>query len=196
MSENNESFSQLEMMENVKVPQNRIGVIIGKKGKNKTFIEEKTKTIIDLDSNDGIVTIKPQKTIEDPIMVWVARDIVKAIARGFSEEKAFKLLDSDYFLEIINLDNDNKTRLKQLRGRIIGENGRTRKIIEQSTMCYLSIQGKTVSIIGLLEEVPTAKKCVEMLLQGQRHATVYKFLERHRIEQKKEATKIWQEKIE
>ena len=189
-------FSQLEMSENVKVPQNRIGVIIGKKGSTKSFIEEKTQTKIDIDSNEGIVSIRPTKTIEDPLLVWIARDIIKAIARGFSEEKAYKLLDEDYYLEVIILDNENKTRLNQIRGRIIGEEGRTRKIIEQSTKSFLSVQGKTISIIGLIDEVPIAKKCIEMLLSGNRHATIYKFLEKHRIQRKREDIEIWQKKIE
>lgn len=199
MSEDNdyqENFDQIEIEEQVlRIPQNRVGVIIGKNGSTKNLIEEQAKVVLDIDSADGTVRIKPKKDDDDPLHVWVARDIIKAIGRGFSEEKALKLLNQDYYLDIITLEHDSN-RLRQIRGRIIGEGGRTRRIIEQSTLSFISVQGKTISIIGYIEEVPIAKKVIEMLIDGNRHSTVYKILEKHRMERKQEETKIWQEKIE
>ncbi len=196
MSEDNKYEEHMEIEEQVlRIPQSRIGVIIGKNGSTKSLIEDKAHIILDIDSSEGIVTIKPTKADDDPIHVWIARDIIKAIGRGFSEEKALKLLDQDYYLDIITLEHDSN-RLRQIRGRVIGEGGRTRRIIEQSTLSFISVQGKTISIIGYIEEVPMAKKAIEMLIDGNRHSTVYKLLENHRIERKKEETKIWQEKIE
>ena len=197
MAEDNEFIENTtDIAEQVlRVPHNRIGVIIGKNGTTKTLIEEKAHIVLDIDSSDGTVRIKPIKNDDDPIHVWIARDIIKAIGRGFSEEKALKLLDQDYYLDIITLEHD-QNRLRQIRGRVIGEGGRTRRIIEQSTMSHISIQGKTIAIIGYIDEVPMAKKVVELLIDGQRHSTIYKILEKHRIERKKQETQIWQEKIE
>ena len=62
-------------------------------------------------------------------------------------------------------------------------------------MSHISVQGKTISIIGYIDEVPMAKKVIELLIDGQRHSTIYKILEKHRIERKKEETRLWQEKI-
>ena len=196
MSDEDRILENIEIEEQVlRIPQKRIGVVIGKNGSTKSMIEKKAHIILDIDSSEGTVTIKPEKSDNDPIHVWIARDIIKAIGRGFSEEKALKLLDQDYYLDIINLEHDTN-RLRQIRGRVIGEGGRTRRIIEQSTLSYISVQGKTIAIIGYIEEVPMAKKAIEMLIDGNRHSTVYKLLENHRIEKKKEETKIWQEKIE
>lgn len=198
MSEDNnyqENIDHIEIEEQVlRIPQNRVGVIIGKNGSTKKLIEEKAKIVLDIESTDGTVHIKPMKNDDDPIHVWIARDIIKAIGRGFSEEKALKLLDQDYYLDIITLEHDTN-RLRQLRGRVIGEGGRTRRIIEQSTLSHISVQGKTIAIIGYIEEVPVAKRAIEMLIDGNRHSTVYKFLERHRMERKQEETKIWKDKI-
>lgn len=195
MAEENDYIENTEIEEQIlRIPQNRIGVLIGKQGNTKALIEEKAQILLDIDSSEGSVKIKPTKPDDDPIHVWIARDIIKAIGRGFSEEKALKLLDPDFYLDIIILEHDSN-RLRQIRGRIIGEGGRTRRIIEQSTMCFISVQGKTVGIIGYIDEVPMAKKAIELLIDGQRHSTVYKILEKHRIERKKEETKIWQEKI-
>ena len=191
-----ENIDHIEIEEQVlRIPQSRIGVIIGKKGATKSLIEDKAKILLDIDSSDGTVKIKPAKSDDEPIHVWIARDIIKAIGRGFSEEKALKLLDQDFYLDIITLEHDSN-RLRQIRGRIIGEGGRTRRVIEQSTMSHISVQGKTVAIIGYIEEVPVAKKAIEMLIDGQRHSTIYKLLEKHRMDRKREETKIWQEKIE
>ena len=42
----------------------------------------------------------------------------------------------------------------------------------------ISIYGKTVAIIGDMEQIHIAKEAVEMILNGVRHKTVYAFLER------------------
>ncbi len=195
MEEENEYFNKVKREEEIlRIPQTRIGVIIGKNGSTKAMIEDKAQIKLEIDSSEGTVVIKPIKDDDDPIHVWIARDIIKAIGRGFSEEKALKLLDQDYYLDIINLEHDSN-RLKQIRGRIIGEGGKTRRIIEQSTLSFISVQGKTIAIIGYIEEVPTARKVIEMLIDGNRHSTVYKLLENHRIERKREETNIWQDKI-
>ena len=195
MTEDNEYIDNIEIEEQVlRIPQNRIGVVIGKQGATKSLIEEKAHIQLEIDSADGSVKIKPAKADDDPIHVWIARDIIRAIGRGFSEQKALKLLDPDFYLDIITLEHDTN-RLRQIRGRVIGEGGRTRRIIEQSTMSHISVQGKTIAIIGYVDEVPIAKKVIELLIDGQRHSTVYKILEKHRIDRKKEETNIWQEKI-
>lgn len=195
MTEPNTPFGNLEMEERVKVPQNRIGVIIGKKGATKAQIERQCHCNLMVDSVEGLVKIRPAETTEDPMLVWAARDIVKAIARGFNEEKALLLTDPEFMLEIIPLDVDNKRRLGQLRGRLIGEGGRSREIIEQTTSCFISISGKTVSIIGLFDEIQVAKQALLMLINGQRHATVFRFLEKHRLAKKRSDIQLWQESI-
>ena len=45
----------------LKIPQNRIGALIGNKGDVKKSIEKATETILDIDSEDGTVYITPQE---------------------------------------------------------------------------------------------------------------------------------------
>lgn len=85
-----EFFKQEEY---VKIPKDRIAVLIGKKGQTKKEIEKRTKTKITIDSETGEVWITSTKETEDPLAVWKARDIVLAIGRGFSPERAFRLLN-------------------------------------------------------------------------------------------------------
>ena len=44
----------------IKVTQSRIAVIIGKGGRTKRLIEKKTKTALEVDSEEGIVTIEAE----------------------------------------------------------------------------------------------------------------------------------------
>jgi len=52
------------------------------------------------------------------------------------------------------------------------------------TGTYVSVYGKTVSIIGEIEHLQIAKEAVEMILKGSRHKTVYSFLERKKQDMK------------
>ncbi len=167
--------------EYLKIPRERVGVVIGKNGITKDEIENLTKTEIIVDSEAGSVAISPTEETEDPLAVWKARYIVKAIGRGFNPEISFKLMGDETILEIINLpDYVGKSKKAMLRqkARIIGKDGRTKDIITDMTGVDISIYGKTVSIIGDMEQIHIAKEAVEMILNGVRHKTVYAFLER------------------
>jgi ribosomal RNA assembly protein len=48
----------------------------------------------------------------------------------------------------------------------------------------IAIYGKTVSLIGELENVMVAREAVEMILKGSRHKSVYSFLENKKNERK------------
>ena len=156
------------MIEVVKIPEQRKGVLIGKGGSVKREIEKKTNTKI---------TITDVVEIEgEPVDVLKAREIVKAIARGFSPEKAFKLLDDDYQLFIISLGDMTENSRKRIMSRIIGTNGKVRQRIEMATNTDISVYGKTVSFIGKWEDIQAATKAVEMIIEGKTHQTVFKYL--------------------
>jgi len=122
------------------------------------------------------------------------RDIIHAIGRGFSPERALRLSDEECVLDILDLTEyvgDSERALTRYKGRIIGKEGRTRKIIEELTGASISVYGKTISLIGTFNQNAIAREAVEMILRGSNHSTVYKFLERKKVELKKEAIEIW-----
>jgi len=171
------------MQQEFKIAGNRIGVLIGKSGATKRKIEEKTESVISIDSEEGLVTIEG----EDPVRVLMAGSVVQAIGRGFSPENALQLLDDeDLIFEQIDLSGiaDTPRQLDRLRGRIIGREGKAREQIEHMTATRLSIQGKTVAMIGLPEQVKDARTAIEMLLRGVPHESVFTFLDRKRKEAK------------
>ena len=172
----------------LKIPQNRVGALIGKNGDVKKSIEELTGTVLDIDSDDGTVYITPHEDMEDPLGVWNANHIVKAIARGFNPDVSMKLIHDDIYLEIIKLPlyiGKSKKALARYKGRIIGTNGKTRELITELADVDMAVYGKTVSLIGEIDNVLVAKEAIEMILNGSRHKSVYSFLEN-----KKETLKL------
>jgi len=165
----------------IKIPLDRVAVLIGKNGEVKKSLEEETKTKIDIDSKEGDVTV----TGEDALSLFSTREIIKAVGRGFNPEIAKQLLKQDNVLEIINIQDfagkaqDSQQRLK---GRVIGKEGKTRTIIEDLTDTNVSVYGKTVAIIGQPENTAAARRAITLLLSGSMHSAVYKMLERRRAQ--------------
>ena len=162
----------------LKIPKERVAVLIGTKGELKRQLEHATKTRIAVDSHEGDVSI----TGKDPLLLYSCREIVRAIGRGFNPDIAILLLKQDYGIEFINLNDYARTPndMERMRGRVIGEGGKSRRTIETLTSTHVSVYGKTIGIIGQLEQVPSARRAIELLLAGRKHGTVYKFLERKR----------------
>jgi ribosomal RNA assembly protein len=178
-----------------KVPLDRIGVLIGEKGRVKTEIMRRTRTRITVDSTTGMVVIEPEAPDVPPYMVMKAQEIVRAIAYGFPPEKAMKLLDEDTVLIVIDLKQyigDAPNHLQRVKGRIIGEKGKARKTIEEMTGTYITVYDNYVAIIGDYETASIAKQAIEMLIQGRQHSTVYRYLERAMFDlRRSRMTQLW-----
>ena len=172
------------MTQYIKVPLERIAVLVGPNGSNKELIEEKSTATLNIDSDSGDVELQDPK---DAVKGMRAREVVHAIAMGFSPEKALKLFDNESLMfETIDLSNIARTEkdLERIRGRIIGSGGKTREFFENLTNTNISVYGKTVSLIGYPEQTAVARKGIDMLLEGAAHGPVYKFLEKKRSELK------------
>ena len=166
----------------IKIPHERIAVLIGKSGEVKRQIEESTKTKIDVDSKEGDVSVSGK----DALLLYETRDIIKAIGRGFNPDISMLLLKQDYAFEVISLpDFEKPTQFRRIKGRIIGKDGKSRRLIEEYTDTYISVYGKTVSLIGRSDTVSIARKAIEMLLKGSPHSNVYNWLEKMRREIKR-----------
>lgn len=179
-------------MEYLKVPMDRIAVLIGRNGEVKKEIEAKLGVKLDIDAADGVVKIENKGG--DELAEWKCRDIVRAVGRGFNPRSAMKLCSDDYSLEVINLEDfvgRSGKALKRQKARIIGRGGRTRRFIEESTRAMVSVYGKSVAVLGTYEEVQAAKKGVTMLATGTPHGVVYKVLENKAREFKEKRFSLW-----
>jgi ribosomal RNA assembly protein len=90
----------------------------------------------------------------------------------------------------------SESDIKRLSGRIIGREGKTRRLIEELTDAYVSVYGHTVGIIGATEEAEIARQAVEMFIRGRLHTSVYRFLHVKRRELKKKKIEIWKKPYE
>lgn len=178
-----------------KVPLERIGVLIGENGRVKREIEEKTKTKLTIDTSSGSVIIEPAFQNTTALDLLKAQNIVRAIAHGFSPERAFRLLEDDQVLEIIDVKQyigDKPNHIKRVLGRIIGENGKTRRILEEMTGAYISVYETYVAIIASYEVSSVVKRAIEMLIEGRAHSTVYKYVDREMFSLKRRGmTELW-----
>jgi ribosomal RNA assembly protein len=181
------------------IPRERVGVLVGHGGNVKSTIEGKLLVDLRIDSPSGSVEIGVKPNTPDPSGALQAKDIVLAIGRGFSPERAFRLFDEENTLDIIDLHDffgKNEAEIRRIDGRIIGREGKTRRILEELTGTSISVSGHTVSVIGKYEAIATAKDALEKLIKGRQHGTVYKFLKRRRQEAKKEkALGLWEGQV-
>jgi ribosomal RNA assembly protein len=148
-----------------------------------------------LDESNSRVLIEAEGE-GDAANVLRARDIVRAIAIGFSPQDALQLLDEDYVLVVVDVRQavgDKENHLRRVLGRVIGENGRARRTLEEITGTRIVVNDRgLVGIIGDYERSQIAKHGVELLVQGRMHATVYRRLESMMRELKRrESTELW-----
>jgi len=183
-----------------KIPKDRIGALIGPAGRMKETIEKKLGVELSIDSETGDITITLSPEAQDPSMLFRAKEVVTAIGRGFSPDRAFRLInDEDAVLEVIDLREmfgRSPSDLERIKGRIIGQEGKTRRIIEELTEADVSVHGHTVSIIANMDQMEVAREAIQMLLRGSQHSTVYRFLHRKRRELKKKKLELWEKPYE
>lgn len=164
-------------MKFVKIPMERVAVLIGKEGEVKRHIEEHGVEI-QVDSKTGDVKMEGE-----PIAEMDAENVVRAIGRGFSPHHAFHLFNDSYYFTLIDMRDyvgKKDKHIHRIAGRIIGKEGKARRKIEDDAHVFISIYGHTISIIGKIEGTDVAKRAIEMLLEGANHSTVYRYLEREK----------------
>lgn len=159
----------------------RIPVFIGVKGSKKKEFEEKFNCKIKVNSKTGETRIDS----ENPVNVFIMSNVINAINLGHNPDRAMKLEDENYVLDVIDVKSmirRGEDRLKVVIGRIIGKEGSTRKVIEEITKCYISIEDNFVSVIGPYENISVVHEAIEKLINGAAHSKIYAFLERNKVD--------------
>ena len=161
--------------EEILIPKERVAILIGSDGKIRKQIEKAGNIKLQINAKEGLVKI----IAKEALTLWLSRQVIEAIARGFNPEIAQKIFKEENSFELVNLRDfagKSKKDLERLKGRLIGTQGKTKRIIQQQTKTDISIYGKTVGIIGPAECVQVARRTIEMLLSGARHGTAYSFM--------------------
>ena len=169
-----------------RVPKDRIAVLIGKSGKTRKMIEEACEGDLSIDSQTGDVSIS-WKGEPDPIRRMKVPDVISAIGRGFSPQRAVQLLEDNVFLRMYDIREwvgrqPNQTRRR--RSRLIGTNGRIRTLIEEMSRCEIAVYGSTVAVLGDNDGLSLATPAIEGILGGSEHSTVLFGLEQDKRRQR------------
>jgi len=172
-------------MDELRIPKERIPILIGKKGETKILISKLTHTKIKIDSKEGDVIIEGNNGLD----VYNTKQIVRAIGHGFNPEQALNLLDDQNIFEVIRITDysrNTKKDLHRIKARVIGREGKAKHTIEYLANVSLSIYGKTIGILGKVENVNIARHAINNLLAGSKHGKVYSYLEKKRKLRKSE----------
>jgi ribosomal RNA assembly protein len=166
-------------MRYVKIPMERIGVVIGHEGQTKKILEERSKNIINIDSKIGEISIDDHES-KNPLNAIILENIILAIGRGFSPDHAMRLFGEDmefYIFDIRDYVGKKESHVRRLKARIIGTHGKSKRVLEELTDSYISVYGHTVSIIADFVTMDVIKRAIDKLLSGSKHASVYRFIE-------------------
>ncbi len=177
------------MRDSFRVPQERIGAVIGRKGRTRKQIERATGTKIRVDSETGEVeVVGGADTL--PENFYKATLVLRAIGRGFDDRTAMELLADDRYLEIIDLTDlvgRKRSALFRQRARLIGRGGSVRKKLESLTDTKIRVYGKTVSVIGDEEGIDLAVHAIKRIAgEGSPVNVVIQDLESQRKRRKRE----------
>ncbi len=179
----------------IRIPSDRVGVLIGKSGNVKSKIEESCFVSLEIDGDTGEVFIRTQGDV-DKIQPFKAMEIVTAIGRGFSPENAMTLLKGENALHVIDLREfagKSNANVERIKGRIIGEGGRARRNMENLSGTHISVYGRTVSIIGDSSKLRLAVDAISSISSGSMHGAVYTKLEAANRTAKQERMKLWED---
>ncbi len=168
----------------IKIPKNRVGVLIGEKGVTRKDLESQLKVKLIINSESGDVEIQSRKDAT-ALDVYLAEKVVNAIGRGFAPHKAFLLVNDDMAFDLIDLREElgkNKKMIESKKARIIGKEGLVREKIERETNCFISVYGHTIAFIGNVHEIAFARKIVDCLLDGATHENAFKVLAKNKKE--------------
>ena len=154
-----------------RIPKDRIAVLIGSKGATaKALRKASGAQEFHIDSESGDVEVVwGEPGSYDPIKAMKFPDVIKAIGRGMAPTAAIRLLDDDHFFEMVDLKDFVGKRSQQqrrIRARIIGSQGKIRRLIENLTYVEITIYKSTVVLVGDSDGLGLARQAVEMIAGG------------------------------
>ncbi len=157
-------------MDQLYIPHERIKALV--KSRDLQKIERASSCSIK--PEDGRVTIDG-----DPYEQLLLKNVLAAYGNGFDADSALLLMNDDYYMSVIDMSlyAKNRSRTQQLKARIIGENGKTKRYVETVSSAKISVYGEHICVIGESEAIDEAEAAIYSLLKGEKHKTAYSKME-------------------
>ena len=156
-------------------------IYVGKVKVVKKFNEQIEKTLgvsIKIDGGNVIFSGEPYDE-------YASMRVFEAIRFGFSVKKALALKDETMAFKVVHIKSHTRRQLKDIRARLIGTKGKTRRVMADISGCEILIKENEVGIIGDAEEVGIVETAIINLIRGSKQSNMYQYLERMNRERKK-----------
>lgn len=139
------------------------------------------------------ISLAGQKvTIEGaPLDEYIAQLVLEAISFGFTLKQALQLKSEDVVFKKLHIrDFTRRKNLRDVRARLIGKEGKTKRTIEGIADCSIVISTSEVGIIGDAASIDATVQAIQNIIKGSKQANVYSYLERRNAERKKHGGEI------
>ncbi len=157
---------------------------IGELKKEKLKLENQLSVKIFLSGKKAIIQ-------GEPLDEYVASQVLDAMSFGFSARDALILREQDVLFRKINIkDFTRRKDLWDVKARIIGAKGQTKKTIEEISGCKTMLKDNTVGVIGPAESIDAAITALSNLIRGSKQANVYRYLEKQNRFRKEQLTDL------
>ncbi|ORD96819.1 PNO1 [Hepatospora eriocheir] len=104
-------------------------------------------------------------------------EFLKAVLAGFKVEDSIAILKyKDVFMDKFDISEIRKMKSNHLQraiGRVIGRNGKTKEVIENTSRCKFLLQDQTITLLGVTENINIAKDAIGRLIQGAETGTIF-----------------------
>ena len=147
--------------------------------KEKALLEQKLGIKINIEGKK--VTFEGEAFKE-----YEAAIVLEAIQFGFSVKKALSLTDERLAFRKIPMKKFTRRKnMQEVRSRVIGKEGKTKRTIEDISNSDVIINENTIGIICPADEIEESTTAITNLIKGSKQANVYRFLERMNAAKKK-----------
>ncbi|MSS74908.1 hypothetical protein EXS73_01705 [Candidatus Pacearchaeota archaeon] len=127
----------------------------------------------------------------EAVYEYTAELVLQAMAFGFSAKQALQLLEPDTTFKVIAMKHFTRRKdMEEVRGRVIGKEGKTKRTIENISDTELIISNNDIGILGRSIQVEAAIVALGNLIRGTKEANTYAFLERHNKDTKRKRSDL------
>ena len=148
--------------------------------KNKRELEEKLGVEINIRNKKVMIEGSPLDEYEASI-------ILSAINFGFTSRKALQLKEEAKIFRVLNIKSiSRKKNLEQVRARIIGKEGKTKRTLENISNCDIVIKGNEIGVIADAESIENTITGISNLVRGTKESNTYRYLEKMNARKKLE----------